>query len=453
MLDRDRRGRFDRGMRSPIPGILLLLLASALTAQVEEVDAADIDARLGLLLDEYLLSADDDRARAIEKEIDGLPEVDLERVLARLRAPMSRPPRPAGVRRLELPLGGEGRRYVGFVAVPEGYDPGRSWPLFLTAHGTGGDAEGPLQTMMPHAARAGMLVASLQECPERRAEGWGYSAEERRVQEEFILAIRRDYQIDSRRIYMIGWSRGGHASWDLALRRPGLLAGIGPIVGGVPARDLALLPNLLGTRIDAVNGGRDQPELVQAVSDAATRLRELGVDYRGLIDPERGHDVFLDRLAPMVEHLGAQVRPLAPGRIAIASWEKDLCRHDWLAIAGFEAKLYKPGARITIPGVAKMGAEERRRAWLEAVEAGTARLEAEVLDQNKIRITAHKVKRVKIFLPPTGIDLAQPVEILLGEKSLRKSRIKGSIRDLLRSARAARDPFMAYPASVELSLP
>ena len=143
----------------------------------------------------------------------------------------------------------------------------------------------------------------------------------------------------------------------------------------------------------------------------------------------------------------------APGRIAIASWEKDLCRHDWLAIAGFEAKLYKPGARITIPGVAKMGAEERRRAWLEAVEAGTARLEAEVLDQNKIRITAHKVKRVKIFLPPTGIDLAQPVEILLGEKSLRKSRIKGSIRDLLRSARAARDPFMAYPASVELSLP
>ncbi len=438
--------------RSATAWLLILFLASLASAQEREIDPND-EARARFLLDEYLLRADDRRARAIEKELAGLEGLDLDRLTRLLHEPMPRPARTGGIERRTLTLGGEQQDYRCVVFVPEGYDPKIPYPLLLTAHGTGGEEEGPFEAMLPHARGAGMILASLGECAKRRDKGWAYSDEERRVQEEFILLLRQDYQIDPRRIYMNGWSRGGHASWDLALRRPGLLAGIGPIVGGVPARDLVLLPNLLGCRIDAVNGGRDQPELVTAVREAAARLTALGADYRGYLDPERGHAVFEDRLAGMVAHLAAHSRPLAPARVAIASYEKELVRHDWLAIAGFEAKLYRPGARIVIPGVTKMSPEEQRAAWLEAVAEGTARLEGRVESGNLIVLDAHKVKRVRILLPPTGIDLEKPVEIRLGERSLRRSRFRPSMRDLLRSARELRDPFMAYPVRVELSLP
>lgn len=47
-----------------------------------------------------------------------------------------------------------------------------------------------------------------------------------------LAEVRRDYNVDGKRMYLMGHSMGGYGTWSIAMNHPGLFAALGPIAGG-----------------------------------------------------------------------------------------------------------------------------------------------------------------------------------------------------------------------------
>lgn len=334
--------------------------------------------------------------------------------------------------------------FLYFMKVPEGYDPGKPSPLLVTIHGTGGRAKPTLQNMVPHAAAHGFVLVSLEENETRHGQGWGYLPIERQAHVALIAEVRRTLNIDANRIYSMGWSRGGHASWDLGLRRPDLLAATGPIIGAVRLRDRTLIENLRPVSVFAVNGALDQAALVEGSKIAVQRLKDVGGDVTHHLDPKRAHAFFADQLAPMATFLAEKEREPTPKLVVLRSFEAEASRAFWVRIQAFHRMVYKPGKRLTIPGVSKMTADERQAAYLKAIAAGTAEVRAEVVSPEEIRIKAKLVGRLHLYLPEDRLDLSKPIKVFVNEKQVMKKKVSLSKRILLRSARESGDPHLAW---------
>src|SRR5436189_20252 len=77
------------------------------------------------------------------------------------------------------------------------------------------------------ATRAGVIA------PTEAGENAGYrfSARERASALAALRWARLRFDLDPDRVLVTGSSRGGHMSWDLALRHPGLFAAAAPMIG------------------------------------------------------------------------------------------------------------------------------------------------------------------------------------------------------------------------------
>ena len=115
------------------------------------------------------------------------------------------------------------------IQTPPGYDqePSRRWPLLIHLHGSG-RRDADKQDMLPRAMMSRpefpcIAVAPL--CPEN--EWWSASAVK-----ELMDELIAKYRVDVDRVYLVGVSMGGFATWDIAERYPDRFAAIVPICGG-----------------------------------------------------------------------------------------------------------------------------------------------------------------------------------------------------------------------------
>lgn len=429
----------------------LACLAVLASVAIAQAPAEDATARCRVLIEELLTARDRGAARKTVSAILAL-DLDLAAVTGLLRGPRMRAATTAGTTERRLKLGPEGETFDVLTYVPALEEGDGPVPLWITLHGTGGRARQPFAQMLPFAREHGFVLASLEEHPSRHGRGWGYSDVERDVHADLVRKLASELPIDLDRVLVNGWSRGGHGSWDLALRYPDLFAGIGPIIGAVPQRSFSLIPSLRGVRVDAVNGGRDQPLLVEGAKEGVRRMSERGYDVRHFLDPRRGHEGFADRIAPMVEHLLDGARDPRPESVTLATWRKDVNRAYWISVKKFASKgLYEPGKRIVVKGSSGMSEAEKRRAWLAHIEKGTALVEATIESRGRVVVTARLVKSLELRLHPELLDLDGRIEVVVNGK-VRKITPRPSVRTLLETAWESRDPELAAPARVTVSV-
>ncbi len=114
-------------------------------------------------------------------------------------------------------------------AVPVGYLPRVPCGLLLLLHGAGGDGPSVLKRHGDWAQKFGLLVFA----PSEAGDNLGHSGKPR--ERASVLAamrwMRLNYNVDENRIFVAGFSRGGHLTWDLILRNPDLFAGAIPMAG------------------------------------------------------------------------------------------------------------------------------------------------------------------------------------------------------------------------------
>lgn len=118
------------------------------------------------------------------------------------------------------------------VILPVGYTPAQKWPVILFLHGAGErgtDNEKQLKVGIgPVASRVPAIIV-LPQAPEDTR--WiGQPAD------DAIRALDttiRDFNGDSKRVYLTGLSMGGYGAWHIAMSHPDRFAALAVICGGL----------------------------------------------------------------------------------------------------------------------------------------------------------------------------------------------------------------------------
>jgi poly(3-hydroxybutyrate) depolymerase len=220
----------------------------------------------------------------------------------------------------------ESARYEPYrLIVPESWDGASALPLVVVLHGSNGDHDSVLNNRALIAQADAKGWAILSPMGYSPNSGWGNhlpvvlangtmprprpstiggvvlpkdgiepEPAERDVLRT-IAAVRAEYPIDGRRIYLIGNSMGGEGTWHLAARLPNLWAAVAPAAGAIdPQRfDYAALGRL---PVLAVHGQQDPIVAYAASQDMVARLQAQGGDARLLTVVDGGHDAVYNVL-------------------------------------------------------------------------------------------------------------------------------------------------------------
>lgn len=117
------------------------------------------------------------------------------------------------------------------VRMPKAYEEGKEYPLVIYLHGAGGRGRdtGLIFTHPFFTDTAPWLEGAVSIAPQCYADSWFDIFEQL---QEFIDYARSWSCVDITRVYVVGASMGGYATWQIAMTRPEWFAAIIPICGG-----------------------------------------------------------------------------------------------------------------------------------------------------------------------------------------------------------------------------
>ena len=186
---------------------------------------------------------------------------------------------------------GELKRCNYALFVPKDYDPLKSYPLVLGLHGGGpgpnpgddpvGSGASTISFYVADATKRGYVVV----CPDAIVAGW------RGVNDEFIDKLLREivlsYNIDLRRVYVMGHSMGGWGTWYQGPRLAHSIAAFSPNSGGGPGGYKEIRESR--TAVYQYHGDNDDRCAVQPSRTAATQMKKDGIDFIYTELPGTGH--------------------------------------------------------------------------------------------------------------------------------------------------------------------
>src|SRR6185436_12932681 len=112
-------------------------------------------------------------------------------------------------------------------------------------------------------------------------DGYAFSLRERDAALGAVRFAQANFAIDPNRIYATGISRGGHLTWDVALRRPDRFAALVPLIGCPRYQlvrgqnNLRFVENLVNVPIRDLQGSKDDPGVLQNLHEAFAKLEAL----------------------------------------------------------------------------------------------------------------------------------------------------------------------------------
>lgn len=169
---------------------------------------------------------------------------------------------------------------------PAGFTPERKHPVILVLHGAGSRGDDPqklfgnpyFSVTAQHKEFPFITVAPL--CTENT---W-FDMFERL--ENFVKQLVQLPFVDSKRIYLMGASMGGYATWQLAMSMPEYFAAIVPICGGGMYWNAG---RLINTPVWAFHGEIDKSVFVDESIKMVDAVNKRGGNAKLTIYPEVGH--------------------------------------------------------------------------------------------------------------------------------------------------------------------
>ncbi|RMF72943.1 MAG: hypothetical protein D6744_16255 [Planctomycetota bacterium] len=402
---------------------------------------------------EFWRTDDLDRQRAIVEKIAADPAYARARVSEWLHAAIEFEPAKPGELRLDVPLvSGETRSVL--VRIPPDYDPTRPWPMIYALHGTGGDAAGILrfyERLLGERADEFLIAA-----PDRYHDMIVYHPDWPPLGEHPTIraALRRRLHVDNDRVYVSGYSRGGHATWMQALLHADEFAGALALAGTfvIPEHErlwASFVPNLQSTYFACVWGENDvlDPAGRRSAGGGITGLnrgiravaRELSVPLHMIELPDHGHGDIRPPASILDAWLAAR-RAHAPPTIAHTFRHESQAQAYWL-----EANEWT-GAQWTDQPI-----ELHLRAGESAnnpddVHDATARAYRQLLgelrgriDGQQIRVSRKHIKELTVWLLDGMVDWEQPVTLIAGGREVFGQRVAPSLHVCLTQARRTYD--------------
>jgi len=186
-------------------------------------------------------------------------------------------------------LSWEGMQYI--LRKPEEYDPDKQYPILLFLHGAGtrGTDLAPLASNPFFKITAALdFFPFITIAPLCHADTWFDLMD---VLQSLVHHIASAPYTDAQRIYLMGNSMGGYATWQLAMSMPEYFAAICPICGGGMYWNASRLVNV---PVWAFHGAKDDTVYVQESIWMTEAINRCGGQAKLTIYPENGHDSWSD---------------------------------------------------------------------------------------------------------------------------------------------------------------
>jgi len=247
-------------------------------------------------------------------------------------------------------------KYEYAIKLPKGYDDSTErWPMILHLHGSGAGSLKNVQASLDSFNRPFVMV-----CPFSEG-GWDPDTLAKLVKE--VIA---KYRVDADRVYLMGYSMGGHGTWDLACKHPHLFAAIAPIAGWGDA--LSAGDVLCAMPVWAFHGAKDttiEPEMSKILVET---INAHGGDARLTLLPDVGHGSheLVMNMSELYEwFLGHRRRILAPDEIVEKAGEcartavppaidGDLSDPAWNAAAPISDFVFPHGGVVSVQTVVRL---------------------------------------------------------------------------------------------------
>ena len=297
------------------------------------------------------------------------------------------------------------------VYVPPGRDPAKPAPLLLALHGAGGDGRDEPRRWKTVADALGMIVVSPTD--QGRNGGYDFTAAERTVTLSALRWARLRFDVDENRIFCTGISRGGHLTWDLALRHPGVFAAVAPMIGGPRLsnarndNNLRFLENAVRTPIRDLQGADDDPLLLANLRLAFDRLAAWRAPDARLVVHQGMAHAFDMGAVDWTAWFGGIRRDPSPAVVVRRSLGPPESRADWaevLTVGKGASQEIRPAVDARAWSV--LSEAEKRRSFLDWSEKVTARLEVRRTAPGAFEAEAQDVTSFRLLLAEGKIGRA-----------------------------------------------
>jgi poly(3-hydroxybutyrate) depolymerase len=299
-----------------------------------------------------------------------------------------------------------------YLRVPPAYSPDRAWPLLITLHGTNDNATNWLAhtaaMLGPKADE--FIIAAPQDL---KAPSFNQPADLEMRPRLLLRELRRRFRIDNDRVFMTGYSLGGHQTFLCAAMHADMLAGAMPLSGALvlPLNDLLfepVLPCAANLPVLAVWGEHDVEFGItprnRPVRDLAARLnmtRFTGIELAGI-----GHL----GVAPPADKLAAwlgSTRARYPKHVRSAFRLAELSQAYWVRTTRLQGKpMPSDEVRVKIED-----GETQAQALLRYIEKNLGVIEGRV-DGQTIMLETHKSTYVELLLHDDLISISKPIKVL-----------------------------------------
>ena len=331
-----------------------------------------------------------------------------------------------------------GHTYPLSLFIPASYQTSKSYALIVCLHGYGFTGEEYLERWRGRLAE-GYLLA----CPTYPSGAW-FTRQAEELVLETIREVRRQYHIDPNRIFLTGMSNGGIGAWLIGMHHAPLFAGLAPMASGLDDVLLPFLGNLRNTPVYVIHGAKDQVMPVRLSQSIVRELETLGYPhvYR---EHQREHPIAgghyfpKEELPDLITWFNSQRREPLPTRLTVVRDGSHFQSFSWIRIDTTD-----PIAAFSQDLVDKRDERISRREY--------AKVDASIVEANRIEVTADRVQRYSLFLNDQLIDFSKPLTIVTNGRLSFSGVVSPSVETLLRQARLRQDPQQLFPVHLTIGV-
>jgi predicted esterase len=371
----------------------------------------------------FFESDDEARREGIARRVESDPAYDRTNVSGWLhQAGLFKPMEP-GRMQIRVPID-DGSTLAVTLRIPRDYDHRRPYPLLYVLHGSGGNGDGIIGYVEQ------LLGDDIDHYVVAAPTGYQqviiHAATAPSTEHLTVLrAVKETVHVSSDRVFALGFSRGGHAAWTLAVLRPDQFAGVVAVAGTLILPNYeelfeTFLPNIAHTRVFCCWGENDvmsadyvTPSAEGGIAGLNHQLCKVAAGLRLPLTwfelPDKGH-TGIDPPSEDVKRLLAATRERYPRAVrhvfrlpcqGQAYWIE---AHDWRGSWWDDKPLELSFRRGENPN----DADVQRQAAARAVRGRLGEIRGEINGQ-EIKVYRKKISELTVWIGDGVIDWDRPV--------------------------------------------
>ncbi len=324
-----------------------------------------------------------------------------------------------------------------FLYVPKGYSPEKQTPAIVSLHGVGESGAAFMKLWLKYSTHKNRYIFI---CPNYNNAYWWQPNGEKLLM-EILKEVSIEYNIDSNRVYLTGFSSGAHGVWFNAIRHPDLFAAAVVMAGECPIP--SQLANLQNVPIYIIHGSSDGTIPVEAARDAKKRLEDLSYKFDYMELPEMRHAYPLQKFNTILDWLSKKERTQNPHTVKYTGNVQSAQSVYWLRI----------DEAINVFGLPDEKEIKKDVLQTEKYTDGDdlPTIEGEI-NGNDVNVTCSGIKKFSLLFDDESFATNGPINVFVNKQLKFSGNLTPDISNILKSMNNTFDRNRLYTMSIDIEM-